>query len=219
MAVTRVARALGLSGVAAAILLIGLLHIVPPSSQLSAVRRTISEYALLPDGWIFNLGVGALAVGSLAIMVSLVGRGAIRAVSVSSALMVIWSACLLVIVVFPKNNWAIGPSMGGTVHRVASVAAFVALPLAAIVIGRATRSPWPFWLGILSLLWFAFILGAVALQPVTGVHWWVAIPLGAVQRGMLLTEVLAVVALALVRTGPPATTASASRFPATTGRA
>jgi hypothetical protein len=204
MAVAKVAKALGLFGVVAAVVLIGVLHVVPPSSQVSALRRTISEYALLEDGWVFNLGVAALALGSLAVIVSLVGRGVMKAVSIPSALIVVWSACLLLIVAFPKNNWAVGPSMGGSIHRVASVVAFVALPLAAIIVGRATRSAWPLWLGVISLLWFAVILGAVAMQPVTGTRWWLAIPLGAVERGMLFTEVLAVASMALVRVPQPA---------------
>jgi len=203
MAVTRLARTFGLLGVATAILLIGLLHVLPPSSQVSAVRRTISEYALLEDGWMFNLGVTALAIGSLAVIVSLVSRGVIKAISVPSALIAVWSASLLLIVAFPKNNWAVGPSMGGTVHRTASVVAFVALPLAAVIVGRATRNPWPLWLGVMSFLWFAVILGAVLMQPVTGTRWWLAIPLGAVERGMLLTEVLAVAALALTPVRQP----------------
>jgi hypothetical protein len=183
----------------AAILLIGVLHVVPPSSQVNALRRTISEYALLEDGWVFNLGVTALALGSLAVIVSLVSRGVIKAVSAPSVLIAIWSASLLLIVAFPKTNWAIGPSTGGSIHRVASVVAFVALPLAAMLIGRATRSAWPTWLGVASLLWFAVILGAVIMQPFTGTNWWLAIPLGAVERGMLLTEVMAVASMALVR--------------------
>jgi uncharacterized protein DUF998 len=199
MGVTRVAKVVGLLGVAAAVVLIGLLHVIPPSSQVSALRRTISEYALLSDAWVFNLGVIALVVASLAAVVSLVSQGVTKAVSLTSLLVVVWSACLLLIVALPKNNWAIGPSMGGTVHRAASVVAFVALPLAAILVGRATRSPWPMWLGIASLLWFAVILGAVVMQPFTGIRWWLAIPLGLVERGMLFTEVLAVTSLALVR--------------------
>ncbi|MET0136132.1 MAG: DUF998 domain-containing protein [Kibdelosporangium sp.] len=197
---TRAGAQLGLTGVAASILLIGLLHVIPPSSQVSAVRRTISEYALLADGWVFDLGVTALAVGSLAVLVSLIGHRAVKAGSFPSLLIVLWSACLLAIVAFPKNNWAAGGAgMGGMIHRYASVTAFVSLPLAAILIGRATRSAWPVWLGAISLAWFAFILGAVLLQPFTGVRWWVAIPLGAVERGLLFTEVAAVASLAFVR--------------------
>ncbi|MET0237867.1 MAG: DUF998 domain-containing protein [Kibdelosporangium sp.] len=188
----------GLSGVAASVLLIGLLHVIPPSSQVSAYRRTLSEYALLDDAWVFNLGVTAVAVGSLAIVAALAGQGLIKAASPASALVAVWSLCLLVIVAFPKNNWAIGPSFGGMIHRYASVAAFVSLPIAAILIGRATRSALPVWLGVISLGWFGFILGAVVLQPFTGTRWWVAIPLGLVERGMLVTEVAAVATLAVV---------------------
>ena len=81
MAVTRVAKAVGLLGVVTTVVLIGLQHIIPPSSQVSVLSRTISEYALLPDGWVFNLGVVALVLASLAVVVSLVSQGVIKAVS------------------------------------------------------------------------------------------------------------------------------------------
>jgi hypothetical protein len=194
-----VLRLFGLAGVAVAVVMMAVLHVVPPSSLVNPVTRTLSEYALLSDAWVFDLGVTALAIGSLAVVGSLVVQGVVRVVSLPSFLVAVWSACLLVIVAFPKNNWAVGPSTGGTVHRVASVVAFVALPLAAIMVGRAARSWWPAGLGIVALLWFAVILGAVLMQPVTGTRWWLAIPLGVVERGMLFTEVLAVVAMALVR--------------------
>lgn len=194
----RATAILGLSGVAAAVLLIGVLHLIPPSSQVSVVRRTISEYALLEDAWVFNLGVLALAIGSLAVIAALAGRNLIKPLSPASALLTLWSLCLVAIVAFPKNNWAIGPSFGGMIHRYASVVAFISLPIAAIVIGRATRSVWPVWLGAISLGWFGLILGAVVLQPFTGTRWWVAIPLGAVERGLLLTEVAAVASLAVL---------------------
>lgn len=194
-----VLRLSALAGVVVAVVMMALLHVMPPSSLVNPVTRTLSEYALLSDAWVFNVGVVALAVGSLAVVGWLVAQGVIRFVSVPSFLVAVWSACLLVIVAFPKNNWAIGPSMGGTVHRVASVVAFVALPLAAIMVGRAARSWWPVALGIVAFLWFAVILGAVLMQPVTGTRWWLAIPLGMVERGMLFTEVLAVAAMALVR--------------------
>jgi hypothetical protein len=48
----------------------------------------------------------------------------------------------------------------------------------------------------LSLLLFSPIVVAVALQPITGVDWWVAIPLGAVERLLTLSEVAVVLCLA-----------------------
>ncbi|MFC0106673.1 DUF998 domain-containing protein [Kibdelosporangium aridum] len=195
---SRATANLGLFGVAASVLTIGSLHVLPPSSQVSPVRRTISEYALLEDAWVFNVGVMALAIGSFAVIAALVSRQIIKPFSPASILIGLWALCLIAIVVFPKNNWAIGPSFGGMIHRYASVVAFLTLPIAAIIVGRKAKAAWPTWLGVLSLGWFAFILGAVMLQPVTGVRWWVAIPLGAVERGLLVTEVAAVAALACV---------------------
>jgi hypothetical protein len=48
--------------------LLGVLHVVEPSSRVSPVRRTISEYALLDNGWVFDVAVLMLAAGSLAVL-------------------------------------------------------------------------------------------------------------------------------------------------------
>ena len=44
-------------------------------------------------------------------------------------------------------------------------------------------------------MFFGVIVGAVLLEPVTGVRWWRAIPLGAVERTLALVEVVTVLAL------------------------
>ena len=49
----------------------------------------------------------------------------------------------------------------------------------------------------LAWLFFGIILGAVLLEPVTGVRWWRAIPLGAVERGLAVAEVFTVLTLGL----------------------
>ena len=51
---------------------------------------------------------------------------------------------------------------------------------------------------MLSLAWFAPIFGALLLSPVTGTPWWQAIPLGLVERGLVISEVLAVIALGVL---------------------
>ncbi len=203
----RAARALAIAGIAAvvgAVLLVGALHFAPQTATISPVRRTISEYALTDAGWAFNLGALALAVGSLAVVGALVVTRAAAGRSGGALLASLWAAALLVIVLFPKHNWAVGPSTGGSIHRVASVVAFLCLPLAVILLTRravpgpldrpvAARAA--FWLAVISLLWFAPIVGALLLSPVTGTPWWQAIPLGLVERGLVITEVLAVIAL------------------------
>ena len=199
---------LGIGGALTAIVLVGGLHVLGETAAVDPIRRTISEYALSSVGWVFNVGVLALAVGSLAIAAGLVIAGLARAGSLGVALIGVWSAALLVIMFFPKHNWAVGPSANGQIHRVASIVAFLALPIAVLLLTRRTRSaagverqrrPVPArvagWLGVLSLAWFAPIFGALLLSPLTGTPWWRAIPLGLVERGLVISEVLAVIAL------------------------
>lgn len=206
----RLARSLAAAGIAGALLavvLVGTLHLLRQTAGISPVRRTISEYALTDLGWAFNLGAVALALGSLCVFAALVVAGQARRGSLGVALGIAWSAALLVVVMFPKHNWAIGPSTNGQIHRVASIVAFLCLPLAVLLLSRRTgprtdrgrRQPraarTAFWLGVLSLAWFSLIIGALLLTPITGTPWYQAIPLGLVERGLVLTEVAAVIAL------------------------
>ena len=59
--------------------------------------------------------------------------------------------------------------------------------------GAAPR--WAFWLAAAALAWFGTLIGAWLLSPVTGVPWYRALPIGLVERGLVLCEVGAVVAL------------------------
>src|SRR6478609_3412641 len=177
----RLARALeviGVAGAMVAVVVVGALHVLPESAAISPVRRTISEYALTDLGWAFNIGAAALALGSVCILAALVVIGRARHGSLGVALGMVWAAALLVVVLFPKHNWAVGPSTNGQIHRVASLIAFLCLPVAVLLLtrpgkarGQARRQPVPariaFWLGWLSLAWFGTIIGAIALGPIT----------------------------------------------------
>jgi hypothetical protein len=162
-------------------------------------RRTISHHGLGADGWIFTSAIALLAAGSLAIAVSLVRS---RLAGLTGLLaMAAWSAGLMVVAFFPKNDWSVGPSLSGSIHRVGTVVAFISLPLAALVIAR----PWrhrglaliPFGFGVVSALWFVGIGVTVILGQDSGLPWWRLMPLGVVQRGLAATETAAVVALGL----------------------
>jgi len=122
-----------MGAVTAAVLGIGALHVIPPSSALSPYRRTISEYALMETGAIFNVAVLVLAAGSVATVLALVGAALAPARSGGVLALLLWSFALAAVVYFPKHNWAVGPSAEGTVHRVASVVAFLSLPVAALL--------------------------------------------------------------------------------------
>jgi hypothetical protein len=196
----RTSVAISLAGVAALAVgaaLVLLLQVIPPTDEISATRRTISEYGLSEHKWVFDLAVVLVALGSAAGL-AVLGRQH-RLPTAAAVLGALWTAGLLVIVAFPKPDWATvsRSDFGGTLHRVASVVAFVALPLAVLIAARTAfpRSPARRWLArvpaIASLGWFAVILGAVVVAATADGRWWTLIPLGLVERGMALTELLA----------------------------
>jgi hypothetical protein len=200
-------RTLALGGIVATLasmIMIGALHVVPPSADVDPVRRTISQYALLETGPVFNVAVLALAAGSVATLLALIVTGLLPARSGGALALLLWSAGLAAVVYFPKHNWAVGPSFDGTIHRFASVVAFLSMPVAALLVGRRWRGHrrWGGYarttqaLGVLALLCLAPIVVAVAAEPFTGVRWWRAIPLGAVERALASAEVATLLTLA-----------------------
>lgn len=195
--------ALGVLGIVGTVVLIGALHVIPETARSDPFRRTISEYALSDLGWVFELGVVLLAAGSMAVLAALLIRRMLPVRSAGTVLVTVWSVSLVMLVIFQKHNWAVGPSTEGQVHRVFSLLAFVSLPLAVLSIvkhhrrdgGRDLAARFAQAFGWLSLAWFSVLIGAVVLAPFTGTPWYRAIPLGTVERGLALSEVLAVVML------------------------
>jgi hypothetical protein len=201
---TRRLAYLGVAGVAASLALFAWLHLAPPSSMLDWSSRTISQYALLDNGWVFDAATLLLAAGSAAILAALVRVRVVRRASGAAAALALWVLGLVGVVWFEKHNWAVGPSTSGDIHRVASLVAFLSLPAAA-VLAAAGWLRGPRWraparavalAGVVSFLCFTPILWALLSEPWTGVRWWRAIPLGAVERLLGLAEVATVLLLA-----------------------
>jgi hypothetical protein len=187
---------LGAACVLASLSLYAALHVMAPSADLDWMRRTISQYALMPNGWIFDTATLLLAAGSAAVVTALLRAGVLsRTAAVALGL---WVIGLVGVVWFEKHNWQVGPSMSGDVHRVASVVAFLSLPVGALLAARRGGGParWVAAGGVVSLLCFMPILWAVLAEPWTGVRWWRAIPLGGVERLLGLAEVMTVLLLA-----------------------
>lgn len=198
----RLSAGLGFAAIALCAVLFGTLHAVQ-ADRVNPIRRTISEYALGNDAWMFNAGVIGLAVGSLLVWHALVGAGLLGRYSSGSLALLLWVATLLMVVAFEKANWSVGPSVSGYVHRYSSLAAFLALPVAALALGRRWRrdpqfgrfAAWTRALGWVSLGWLSTIFLGVFLRPLTGVPWYQFVPLGLVERGLAATEVVAVVVM------------------------
>jgi hypothetical protein len=199
--------AISLTALILGVLLMVALHVLPPTDQISPFRRTLSQYALSPNKWIFDLAVLLVAAGSSLAFLEVVRRRLVRPLSGTAVLGALWTVSLLVIVAFTKTNWAVGPSMGGLLHRYASLVAFVSLPLAVILAAGAVFPRAPGWrrlargLAIMSLLWFGLIILGVVRMLTGGGPWWLFVPLGLVERTIVVTAVAAagVVATGLAR--------------------
>lgn len=189
---------------------------------------TISEYVYTSGSAAFVAAVLILAVASTALLHGLIRAGLVRLRSAGSVLMILWVVGLLGVVAFPKHNWVTGPSASGTVHRVATLLAFVALPLAVLLIarGRDITVRAARWLTAIGIGWLAVLFGAIAVGVATDRPWWKLIPLGVVERGIAGFEVAALIALGLwlvrgERADPPhgrqASSRRERRRPATSG--
>ena len=115
----------------------------------------------------------------------------------------LWTLSLLVIVVFTKTDWTVGPSIGGTIHRYASVVGFVSLPLAVLLVARRVFPDRPVWrwaargFAVVSLGWFGLIVrrrGADGrrLRAVVALR-----PARLVERAVAVSAVAAIATVAL----------------------
>jgi hypothetical protein len=179
------------------------LHVLPPTDEISPVRRTLSQYALTSNKWLFDLSILLIAVGSALGLAAMVRHRGVAPYSGAVLLGALWTVSLLLIVAFTKTNWSVGPSIGGVVHRWASVVAFVSLPLAVILGARRVFPDQPGWrmaargFSAVSLAWFGLIVvGFVRMMFGYG-PWWQFVPLGLVERAMALAAVAALLTLAL----------------------
>lgn len=173
---------------------------------VGSMRRTISEYALGDYRPVFDVAVLLLAFGSLAILTALVRKGLARWRSPGSIALALWSAGLLIVVAFPKTNWAMGTNeISGGIHRFGSMLAFVSLPIAIILLARpwlrdhvwAKHARWTLASGLLSVVAFLPLLYAIALSVVSDVRWWRVFPLGYIERILVIAEVFAVLVAGL----------------------
>ncbi|MGI8416142.1 MAG: DUF998 domain-containing protein [Nakamurella sp.] len=187
---------------AAAVGAIGLMHVIPPSSSLNPVRRTISEYSLLTDGWIFDAGVLTLAAGSAAVISALVVQRMLPLRSWSALFLSTWCIGLVGLVVFPKHGFGADTTFAGRVHWTWTLLAFFSLPIGTAMLVRIKRielgtSRWPIRANRLSLIagcWFVVLAGQTVSSVVDPAGMWPIV--GLVERGLSLTEMATVWVLA-----------------------
>ena len=209
----QVARAAALSGLVMLCIAAGIVVLLDLTSATGRpiARTTISAYVFSHPA-VFTTSVFALAAASLAVLLALVRRGWIGSLGPSTFLLALWTLGMVTVAIFPKHNWVEGPSLSGHIHRVASLVAFIALPIAVAIIttrqwrggGSAyARLAWLAALGSATVV--AYLVYAYIAMEWTGVPWWVAVDLGLVERLLVGLDVLALALLAVwaYRGDPP----------------
>jgi hypothetical protein len=120
------------------------LHLLQP--ELSPLNYAVSYYVHGAQGWLFTAGLLAWGLGSAALFLGLAWsirihsriRGRIRA-GVGLSALAVWSAGVLATGMFRADPWNKPPSATGLIHENAARVAFVALPLAALLLSHGLR--------------------------------------------------------------------------------
>ena len=210
---TSALRTVELGSTGLGVLLIGILHVVPPTNAMNPLTVTISQYGRTPLAGVFVAGVVLIALGSTATLILLVQSGALPG---------------LVRARFRPRSLGRRNDGGGAVpegrlggrcdlrripashgirHRFPVAArgdpdAGAARGASTPHTGRvAVGSPPPRGGGVLAAMVLAAIVllgGFIGIGEADGIAWWTRIPIGLTERLLVFTEL---VALALVVTG------------------
>ncbi len=200
--------ALSLAGIVVAGIAVAILHFVPPTSLLDPYHETISAYGLSDLGWVFNGAVLLLALSSLLLVAALVLDKQLKPLSVGTVMLTLWALGMAGVAAFEKTTWAIGPSVAGSIHRGASIVAFLALPIgaASVIVTSLRRRPRVPGRGLLvaglvftvaSVSYLGYLVWLIADARASQIAWWQAIPLGLTERILVVLEVAVLICLAL----------------------
>lgn len=216
MTATRTLRVVEAAGILLGVVLIGILHLVPPTRGIDPVIVTISEYGRSPLAPVFVAAIALIAVGSAATLALVVREGACRPWSLATLGLTLWVAGMIGVAAFQKADWTAGATLAGYTHRAASVVAFVALPVAVLALGagarrrraRDRRSLTAALVLAAAVLIAMTVLGVfIGIAEARGLPWWTMMPVGLTERLVVAVELVALTLLVVVlRRGPAVST-------------
>jgi hypothetical protein len=120
------------------------MHAIQP--DLSALDDAVSYYMNGQFGWVLGCGLVALGIGSLALGLALQCRK--LAGAAGRVALFIWAIGVVIGGLFPpdpRGSWDKPPSISGMIHANVAMVAFLALPVAAVLLskqlGNVSASP------------------------------------------------------------------------------
>lgn len=129
----------GIAGVALFVASTLFMHLVQP--DLSVLNDAVSYYMNGPFGWVLGFGLIALGGGSLALWLAL--RGTEPKPVAGRLALVLWAIGTIVGGTFPpdpRGSWDKTPSISGMIHANVAMVAFLALPVAALLLSKRIGS-------------------------------------------------------------------------------
>ncbi|MFI9558652.1 DUF998 domain-containing protein [Nonomuraea endophytica] len=169
---------------------------------LDPFHSVISEYAWASGGWLLPASLTLFALGSALIAEALRRSGVDRRVV---WLLVAWGTCMFLIGAFPTDRPGVPLSLSGGIHRYAAFAAFLAMPLAGMLLVRARMRYAPAMkvlcgvaLGALLMVVVPYVVRMFGI-PLDNAD----IPAGLTQRVVVVSElaVLALIGFSLLAKG------------------
>jgi hypothetical protein len=124
------------TAVLAGALVIVALHLLPASRRLDPVSEPLSQYAFAPDGWLFDLGVLAVAFGLAVLISALVRGGCLAGRTPACALLCTCALSLVFVVVFPDQSRSGVVTTAGRIHWLAAMLSFGGLSVVPALLGR-----------------------------------------------------------------------------------
>ncbi|HEX3647650.1 MAG TPA: DUF998 domain-containing protein, partial [Pseudonocardiaceae bacterium] len=194
----------GLLAVALATTMVVVLHLLPGWGGVNPITGMLSDYGVRPDGWVFDVALDVLSVGSVAVLVKMALHGVVKG-RTAFVPMIGWCVCLVGIASFTKDPNTAAQTVRGAIHLYSTAAACVCLPVAGMVIGwQHRRDPaWRRWawttqgLALVSVpcfLPFVVSFFVIRMSHSPGLN---AVPTGLVERLMGGLDVIILVVLAL----------------------
>ncbi|PZG53906.1 hypothetical protein C1I98_05305 [Spongiactinospora gelatinilytica] len=159
------------------------------TAGLDPMHGLISEYAFAPAGWLLGVSLTCFAAGAALFAMAMVRSAGSRRVAL---LVAAWGACMMLVGAFPTDRPGVPLSMSGGIHRYAALVAFLAMPLAGLILARlVTRDRWATAMRVLcgiALVCLVAVVVPYALRfvgiPVSNDD----IPAGLTQRLVVVTE-------------------------------
>lgn len=165
------------------------------AGHVSPWRDPVSDYAWHRGGRLFFTVAILLLLACAAALAVAAHRAALPSGPVVSTLFLLWTAGLVVVLVFRSSLSAAEPTVSGEIHRAGGAVLFASLPLAAWTLSARLRAE-PRWLAAAPALRRCAIAGVVtaaAFGAAQVVGW---LPAGLLERAALVAEFLIVATMA-----------------------